>query len=147
MNSNNKTFISEISIIIILICQKAGLVRPIQQEVKLLSHQHFSYWYFLHHQKNQYGRLAIYWPIHFNKDNSSHNGPIEHYFKKISDINLLLVLALHTCHNEESCPPCTVLTTKQCMGSHEVGTNYLFLHFECIFSICLIHSIFNSYLI
>ena len=38
MNGNNKTFISEIGIIIILICQKVGLVRPIQQEVKLLSH-------------------------------------------------------------------------------------------------------------
>ncbi|KAK3109128.1 hypothetical protein FSP39_023572, partial [Pinctada imbricata] len=26
---------------------------------------------------------------------------------------------LHNCHSDESCPPCTALTTKWCMGSHE----------------------------
>lgn len=30
---------------------------------------------------------------------------------------------LHPCHNEDSCPPCTFLTTKQCMGGHEIWKN------------------------
>jgi len=30
---------------------------------------------------------------------------------------------LHSCHNDETCPPCTVLTTKQCMGGHEIWKN------------------------
>ncbi|XP_047136876.1 transcriptional repressor NF-X1 isoform X1 [Hydra vulgaris] len=29
----------------------------------------------------------------------------------------------HTCHNEDVCPPCTVLTSKQCMGGHETWKN------------------------
>lgn len=27
---------------------------------------------------------------------------------------------LHNCHSEETCPPCTMLSTKQCYGGHEV---------------------------
>ena len=27
----------------------------------------------------------------------------------------------HLCHSEETCPPCTVLTKKMCMGEHEVS--------------------------
>ena len=26
----------------------------------------------------------------------------------------------HTCHKEETCPPCTVLTEKECVGGHKV---------------------------
>ncbi|CAI8001593.1 Transcriptional repressor NF-X1 [Geodia barretti] len=29
----------------------------------------------------------------------------------------------HSCHNEEECPPCTVLTVKMCMGEHEKRYN------------------------
>ncbi|XP_067934473.1 transcriptional repressor NF-X1-like isoform X2 [Watersipora subatra] len=30
---------------------------------------------------------------------------------------------LHRCHAEESCPPCATLTTKLCMGEHELRNN------------------------
>ncbi|XP_069110895.1 transcriptional repressor NF-X1-like [Argopecten irradians] len=29
----------------------------------------------------------------------------------------------HTCHSDESCPPCTELTSKYCMGNHELRKN------------------------
>lgn len=29
----------------------------------------------------------------------------------------------HNCHSEEKCPPCTELTKKACMGSHEIRAN------------------------
>ena len=29
----------------------------------------------------------------------------------------------HTCHNEETCPPCTLLINKECMGGHEIWKN------------------------
>ncbi|PFX24867.1 Transcriptional repressor NF-X1 [Stylophora pistillata] len=29
----------------------------------------------------------------------------------------------HTCHSDEICPPCTMLTNKKCMGDHEVRHN------------------------
>ncbi|XP_078378356.1 transcriptional repressor NF-X1-like [Oculina patagonica] len=29
----------------------------------------------------------------------------------------------HSCHSEETCPPCTALTKKMCMGEHEVRHN------------------------
>ena len=32
----------------------------------------------------------------------------------------------HTCHSEEECPPCAELTSKMCMGGHEVGDFELF---------------------
>lgn len=32
---------------------------------------------------------------------------------------------LHTCHAEPECPPCTVLTAKECYGRHEVSLSNL----------------------
>ena len=34
--------------------------------------------------------------------------------------HLCLYAVTHTCHIEEECPPCTVLTVRRCMGGHEV---------------------------
>lgn len=34
--------------------------------------------------------------------------------------------ALHTCHSEPNCPPCTVLTQKYCYGNHEVKSFLIF---------------------
>ncbi|XP_076361940.1 uncharacterized protein LOC143252933 isoform X2 [Tachypleus tridentatus] len=35
--------------------------------------------------------------------------------------------AKHTCHNDEQCPPCTVLTEKLCFGGHEKRNIHCFL--------------------
>lgn len=34
----------------------------------------------------------------------------------------LSITVQHRCHSDESCPPCTVLTEKWCMGKHEVSS-------------------------
>ena len=35
-------------------------------------------------------------------------------------IKKILFSVRHNCHSDEKCPPCTELTKKACMGSHEV---------------------------
>jgi hypothetical protein len=32
----------------------------------------------------------------------------------------------HSCHNEDVCPPCTVLTKRMCSGNHEVSHSIIF---------------------
>lgn len=38
-----------------------------------------------------------------------------------SNSGLFLFLVTHNCHSDETCPPCTFLTDKMCMGQHVVS--------------------------
>ena len=49
--------------------------------------------------------------------------------------NVVLFVVLHGCHYDEHCPPCTILVSKWCMGSHKVYC--VMIYFICVFELSL----------